>query len=181
MKLPEDVPVVDFSEGFDPAQFLDGVWGMGGYAEHRPGMYTAPQYRNERNIHMGFDVWAPPDESVYAFSDGQIAYMHNHNQIGNYGPTLVVRHTLTDKTLFALYGHLSEATLQQWAPGDRVEPGDLLGRLGTVKENGGWVPHLHLQLCNTDPGEADMPGVVAKRDLEKALKIYPDPGFLFGL
>ena len=38
------------------------------------------------------------------------------------------------------------------APGDAIARGDVVGRLGDETENGGWAPHLHLQLLTTDLG-----------------------------
>jgi len=179
MKTPEDIPQVKLSDGFDPSQLQDG-WGVGGYNEKRPGMYTAPQYKNERYIHMGVDIWAPAGEPVYAPADGILLYQKNNDQAGNYGPTIVLKHQLSDQTIFALYGHLSESSLELHKERDPVKSGEMIGRLGSENENGGWIPHLHYQISVEDPGEADMPGVVAEADHERALELYPDPNRILG-
>uniref|UniRef100_A0A0C3SWS6 Peptidase M23 domain-containing protein n=1 Tax=Guillardia theta (strain CCMP2712) TaxID=905079 RepID=A0A0C3SWS6_GUITC len=41
--------------------------------------------------------------------------------------------------------------------------------------NGGWPPHLHFQLSLQQPTTHDMPGVVAKKDHDEALRLFPDP------
>jgi len=180
MKPPfESIPAVDLTDGFTPQMLKDG-WGIGGYNEKRENMYTAPQYKNRRNIHMGVDIWAPAGEPVFAPLEAVVAYTANHNQEGNYGGTLVLKHTLEGRTLYALYGHLSLRSLVKFGPGDRVEAGTVIGWLGDRSENGNWHPHLHYQLSYRDPGEADMPGVVEEKDREKALQIYPDPARILG-
>jgi len=180
MRLPGDAPVPDLSNGFDPKKLKDETWGIGGYAERRPGMYTAPQYENKRFIHMGIDYWAPAGDPVFAALDGDVAYVANHQQTGNYGPTIVLRHKVNNKSFYALHGHLSKKSLSHISVGQSVNKGEQIATLGTAAENGGWHPHLHYQLGVQDPGEADMPGVVSEEDLEKALKHYPDPRLILG-
>lgn len=175
MKPPfKDLPRVDYTKGFDPSRLREG-WGMGGYNEKRENMYTAPQYNNERNIHMGVDIWAPAGEPVFAQADGVVAYTANHNEAGNYGATIVLKLVLDSEILFALYGHLSLKSLQQSLPGQLVKSGEMIGWLGSESENGNWHPHLHYQLSFIDPGEADMPGVISESDRKHAIKVYPDP------
>jgi len=184
MNLPDNYEVFDFSEGYDPekmAQFVkNGGWGVGGYSEKRQNMYVAPQYENRRNIHMGIDVWAAAGEPVFAPLPGEVAYLANHNQDGNYGGTLVLKHLVDGTTYFALYGHLSPASLSHLKPGQKVQAGEKVGELGNEEENGNWPPHLHYQVSIEDPGEADMPGVVSDEEHKEALKIYPDPRILLG-
>ncbi|REL29111.1 peptidase M23 [Rhodohalobacter sp. SW132] len=176
----DSIPEVDFSGGFNPALLKDG-WGIGGYNERRENMYIAPQYKNERNIHMGVDIWAPIGEPVYAPADGIVAYTANHDEAGNYGGTIVLRHLFKGRELFALYGHLSLHSLNISQPGKNVMAGERIGWLGDESENGNWHPHLHYQLSFSDPEEADMPGVVSEKEREAALKRYPDPEKIFEL
>ncbi|WP_165141994.1 peptidoglycan DD-metalloendopeptidase family protein [Halalkalibaculum roseum] len=180
MDYPEELFVFDLSERYDPEFISSKSWAIGKYNEKRTRMYTADQYEGKRNIHMGIDIWTNAGAPVYAFYDGELAYKENHAQKGNYGPTLVTRHEFEDTTLFALYGHLSEACLDQWEVGQSVEKGEKIAELGEEKINGGWVPHLHFQISIKDPGEADMPGVVADEFHEQALKLYPDPRIVLG-
>ena len=81
-----------------------------------------------------------------------------------------------------LYGHLSKASAERLAPGDAIRRGDEVGRLGAEAENGGWAPHLHLQLLTTDLGrgsDAHGVGTLAERDLWES--VSPDPNLLLGL
>lgn len=180
MKYPGELFVFDFSGGYDPDFIRTKKWGIGRYDEKRPGMYVAPQYDNRRNIHMGIDIWTEAGSPVFSFYRGTIAYLGDNSETGNYGPTLVVEYDLNTAPLFALYGHLSRPSLEIWSPGDAVGRGEQIATLGTAAVNGGWVPHLHFQLSLEDPGEADMPGVVADEDHERALRVYPDPRKVLG-
>lgn len=184
MDLPEEYEVFEFQSSYDPrkmSQFTkNGGWGVGGYLENRSKMYTAPQYENRRKIHMGIDIWAKEGEPVFSPLPGTVAYTGYHGEEGNYGGTIVLKHLFEGKDLFALYGHLSKNSLDQTRPGVKLEPGDIVGTLGGPDENGNWPPHLHYQLSIVDPGEADMPGVVAEDEVEEASKRYPDPRIILG-
>ena len=180
MNPPFDpIPEIHFQDGFDPALLKDG-WAIGGYNVKRKGMYTAPQYGNKRNVHMGIDIWAPAGEPVLAPCHGRVLYTANHNQTGNYGGTVVLIHEGDGDPIYALYGHLSLSSLDQSPPGRVVEAGSVVGWLGVPSENGNWHPHLHYQLSRVDPGEADMPGVVSDEFRDRATSIYPDPQQVIG-
>lgn len=180
MDYPKDLYLFDLSDCYDRELLKSKKWGVGRYNEKRKKMYTAPQYRGKRNIHMGIDIWAPAGEPVYAFHDGKVAYMRDNDEKGNYGGTIVTVHKLADQQLFALYGHLSKKSLAIVRCEQEIAKGEKIAELGTEQENGGWVPHLHFQLSVEDPGEADMPGVVADEDCEKAVQKYPDPRLVLG-
>lgn len=184
MNFPDRVEPMSLTDGYNAKHILgflnEGRWGIGGYLEKREQMYTAPQYKNKRNIHMGVDIWAPEREPVFAPVKGTVAYKAFHDQPGNYGGTVVINHKLNNGSLFALYGHLSKNTVQETELGKKVIGGELIGRLGGWSENGNWPPHLHLEISVQDPEEADMPGVVAVDELDKAKELYPDPKILIG-
>lgn len=183
MSYPDDPGhryVFDFSDGYDPEFIRQKEWGIGKYNEKRFNMYVAPQYKNERNIHMGIDIWAKAGEPVFSFYDGVVAYKRDNNQEGNYGPTIILRYEIDHTKLFALYGHLSRASLQMVSLGEIVKKGQRIGELGEEHVNGGWIPHLHFQLSVEDPGEADMPGVVSVDDRKQALQTFPDPRIVLG-
>lgn len=177
---PEQLYVLDLSKGYDPEFIRSKKWAIGKYNEKRTGMYTADQYKGKRNIHMGIDIWTEAGAPVFSFYEGRIAYMKDHRQGGNYGPMLILRYQLDETELFALYGHLDRPSLEKFRIGDRVESGQKIAHLGEKEVNGGWAPHLHFQLSVQDPGQPDMPGVVAEDEREKALALYPDPQLILG-
>lgn len=183
MNYPDDsgeMHVFDFTRGYDPEVIPREKWGIGRYDEKRVNMYKTPLFGGERNVHMGIDIWAEAGESVFSFYDGEVVYMRDNDQPGDYGPTIIIAYELNNKPLYALYGHLSRESLQMVSIGEQVKKGQKIAELGDEDVNGGWVPHLHFQLSRKDPGEADMPGVVAEKDREEALEIYPDPRIVLG-
>jgi hypothetical protein len=77
-------------------------------------------------------------------------------------------------------GHLAAASLDGLAVGQPFEAGQVIAHIGDRHENGGWSPHLHLQLCTREPLVCDMPGVVSAADREEARLLYPDPRLVLG-
>jgi murein DD-endopeptidase MepM/ murein hydrolase activator NlpD len=64
--------------------------------------------------------------------------------MGGYGLTIVVQHQ--DGKDLSLYGHLSEIFVR---PGDRVEQGNVIGRVGSTGNSTG--PHLHFEWRHLTP------------------------------
>jgi len=176
----DELFIFDFTGGYDADFIRSKEWGVGKYNEKRLRMYLESMFDNERNVHMGVDIWTKSGTPVYSFWDGEVSYIQNNDQAGDYGPTIVIRYELNDSPLYALYGHLSKESLAMVSIKGGVKKGQKIATLGSKQVNGGWAPHLHFQLSVEDPGEADMPGVVAPKDREEALKTYPDPRMVLG-
>lgn len=184
LALPEGYEVYDFTRGYDPKRARSSEYGVGRYDEKRSGMYETdlfdPASSSRRDIHVGVDLAAPVGTAVHAFYDGVI-YMSGINPApGDYGGTIITEHRLGERTIWALYGHLSHASVEKAKAGHALKAGDVVGWLGDEKENGGWNPHVHFQLSWVRPAKCDMPGVVADRDREQALDEYPDPRLVLG-
>lgn len=176
LDLPPDAPVLDLSRGFpDPPP----VWSIGRYDEVR-GIYTQPLFGGERCVHMGIDLGGPAGAPVYAFADAEVVLAGDNPAPGDYGPTLIVEAEVDGAPMYALHGHLSRASLTHSPVGRRLRAGEVLGWLGEPHENGGWTPHLHLQLCRERPERADLPGAVSLADREAARRRYPDPRRVLG-
>ncbi|WP_138430386.1 peptidoglycan DD-metalloendopeptidase family protein [Fodinibius saliphilus] len=183
MDYPEDsdeLYLFDFSKGYDADFIRKKGWGIGRYDEYRTNMYETSLFKNERNLHIGIDIWAEAGEPIYNVYDGTVEYIRDNDNPGDYGPTIVMKHKFAEGMLYVLYGHLSEASLQMVSKGDQIPKGRKIATLGTPDVNGGWAPHLHFQLSVIDPGKADMPGVVAPEDRDQALEQYPDPRLVLG-
>ena len=179
--LPDDYEVYDFTEGYDPDRIRASEYGVGRYNEKRPSMYSHEMYKEDlRDIHMGIDIAAPVGTPIKSFYDGEIFLFGNNNQPGDYGFTIVTKHSIEDKTIYALFGHLSASSIQNISIGQKLSQGEVFCWVGDKKDNGGWNPHLHFQLCWERPKTADMPGVVSEKDLEDSLKVYPDPSLVLG-
>ena len=177
--LPQGYEVYDFTKAYDPNRERKSLYGVGRYNERRPGMYSTdlfkPESEEARDIHIGIDIAAPVGTPVHAFYEGKIAMAAINAAPGDYGGTIITEHRLGDRTLWALHGHLSHASVGARTPGTMFKAGEVIGWLGDKNENGGWNSHVHFQLAWNMPEKCDMPGVVNKKDLNEALRAYPDP------
>lgn len=181
MKLPQPLPVFDFSETYDPERTLETPFGVGKYDEVRPTMYTEPQFADQvRNIHMGIDLAAPAHTEVFVFYPGAIFAFGNNALPQDYGPTVITQHKISGETIYALYGHLSMDSLNGLSVGQALEQGAVLGRVGEYSENGGWNPHLHFQLSRIMPEGYDLPGAVSAQKRDWARRAFPDPRLVLG-
>ena len=155
----------------------------GGYLETR-NLYKRStvfnnQEENERNIHIGLDLWINEDASIHAILDGKIHSFQNNTALGDYGPTIILEHNIDDFTFYSLYGHLNEACLENIKVGDKVKKGQQIANLGLPPINGDYAPHLHFQLIIDMEGKkGDYPGVCSQNNLEFYKENCPDPNLL---
>lgn len=180
MKPKKKLRHVSLGNDAYPAAVAGMDWLVGGYLENRKGMYSSELYQAVRYIHLGIDIWAKPGEPVFAVADGVIYGVKDNDLDLDYGPTVIVEHEVLGIRFFVLYGHLSRESINRLETGQKVVSGELLARLGDEKENGGWVPHLHVQLGINAPVGVDMPGACAPEDTELCRVLYPDPRFILG-
>lgn len=156
------------------------VAAVGGYLERRTIYQKSEVFKAElgfRNIHLGVDVWMKAQTPVFAPLDGIIHSQANNSDFGDYGPTVIIQHTLANGITFhSLYGHLSLESLNLHKPGDQIKKGTHIGWLGEEHENVGWPPHLHFQLI-LDMGtyKGDYPGVCSEHELPSLGRNCPDP------
>ncbi len=172
--------VFDFTKGYDAGRKLTAPFGIGRYDEDRVGMYETSLFKGQapedrRTIHMGLDIGAAEGTPVFSPFNGEIFGTAKRTEAGDYGGTVIVKGSTAGAAIFSLLGHLSFASADRWKAGDRVECGQLLGWLGSKKENGGWNPHLHWQLSRLEPLELDLPGAVSAKNRSLAREIFPDP------
>ncbi len=178
-------PVLDWSAGAagagEPPAVLPAI---GRYLEQRD-VYATDAFRTEdpaerRTVHLGADVFLPAGEPVLAPLDGVVHDTGWRPRRGDYGGVLVLEHRTGEGLgFFTLYGHLAPVTLHR---GERVLAGQEIGRLGSKEDNGGWPPHLHLQLLTTDLGlGCDVDGVAARSERDVWESISPDPNLLLAL
>jgi murein DD-endopeptidase MepM/ murein hydrolase activator NlpD len=177
LRLPERYELLDLTRGYTPPT---GPYSVGRYDEDRAGLYTAALFGGARTLHMGIDLGAPAGAEVFAFREGRVYAQGALPAPGDYGHTVITEHEWRGAPLWALYGHLSAASIEHLKVGQRVERGQRLGWLGEPHENGGWPPHLHFQLSLHPPRGHDLPGVVAPSERAEALRLYPDPRLVLG-
>jgi murein DD-endopeptidase MepM/ murein hydrolase activator NlpD len=157
------------------------LWG--GYFERRE-MYRRSEVFTQgeiRSIHLGVDVWREAGAKVYTPLAGKIHSQQDNAGYGNYGPTIIIEHTLAGTKFYTLYGHLSQDSLNVYEDGAEVEPGQFIGKLGNEAENGNWPPHLHFQIIeNLEGNYGDYPGVAPPSQHEHFRQNCPDPNLILG-
>lgn len=87
------------------------------------------------SFHDGLDIEARIGDPVFAAADGKVITTGFDSEHGNY---IVIDH---GRQLQTMYLHLSKFDVK---PGDAVQKGDLIGRVGTTGRSTG--PHLHYQV-----------------------------------
>ena len=162
---------------------------VGRYDEPRA-LYTSALFGNSgnptderRTVHLGIDLFVPAGSNVRAPLDGVMHAVADNQGSLDYGPVVIVKH-VTDGAgeFFTLYGHLSRESLKALSVGRRITKGQILAKIGTAHENGGWPPHLHFQLItdllNLDE---DFPGVARASERPVWKSLCPDPNILLGI
>ena len=163
--------------------------GVGRYDEARL-LYTSADYGasesptdERRTIHLGVDLFVEPGSPVAAPLEGVVHVLARNEAPLDYGPLVILRHaTSGGRTFFTLYGHLSQDTLAGLRPGQRVERGQRIGRVGAPPTNGGWPPHVHFQIIlDLLDRDADFPGVAPASQRGVWTSLSPDPNLLLGI
>ena len=123
---------------------------VGRYDEDRS-CYAGEQFHTDapepRSVHTGIDLFIADGTPVHAMLAGTVETVVDNDVPYDYGPTVVLRHATDDGTPFwVLYGHLARRTLTHVRPGQTVAAGEVVGFIGDHTVNGGWAPHVHLQI-----------------------------------
>jgi murein DD-endopeptidase MepM/ murein hydrolase activator NlpD len=155
----------------------------GGYNEVRDLYKRSTVFNNsnteERNIHIGIDLWIKAGTPVLAALDGKVHSFQNNNNLGDYGPTIILEHQLGNHIFYTLYGHLAIESIASIKVGDFFAKGQQLALLGNSSVNGDYAPHLHFQIIKDSDGNfGDYPGVCSKNKLAYYLENCPDPNLL---
>ncbi|MEJ5246600.1 MAG: aminotransferase class III-fold pyridoxal phosphate-dependent enzyme [Caldilinea sp.] len=163
------------------------VVGVGRHAEPRALCIVEPAFApgdnptgERRTLHLGIDLFAPPGTPVYAPLAGVVHALHHNAVDHESGPTVILRHHTDDGlTFYTLYGHLDPGSLERLKVGETIAAGEQFASIGATSVNGGWPPHLHLQLI-ADLLELDhnFPGVVAPAQATLWTSLCPDPNLL---
>ncbi|MGE5943345.1 MAG: peptidoglycan DD-metalloendopeptidase family protein [Flavobacteriales bacterium] len=183
-----DVNKVEALQNYIESQISqrNGLVGYGGYCEVRT-IYKRSHHFNEkeateRNIHLGVDLWIAAETPIYCPLDATIHSFKNNTNFGNYGPTIILIHTINNIEFYTLYGHLSLASLENLEKGKQIKQGEPFATLGDATVNGNYPPHLHFQIIKDLQGyEGDYPGVCNKKDLGFYLDNCPNPELVLRL
>ena len=150
---------------------------IGGYLEERDFYLDSDLFADDhRTMHLGIDIWLGPQTPIYMPLEGTIVANANNDEYLDYGYTIITQHQWKGELIHCLFGHLSKDKFLDWKMGDHISEGKLLAYIGTPDENGGWAPHLHLQLIRSlDKGAVDYPGVCHKNDIAHFKQNCPNP------
>ena len=155
--------------------------GVGLWGEVRK-VYTTDAFRSKlalgerRDMHLGLDLFADAGTPMLAPLDAVVIDAANEAIPQGFGGCVLLEHQPEPGVTFrSLWGHLSPPSIAHLQPGMHIARGEAFGRLGGFTENGGWIPHLHLQLVLTGERSAvDIPGVGESRYLNLWADLYPD-------
>ncbi|MBU2939538.1 peptidoglycan DD-metalloendopeptidase family protein [Lacinutrix sp. C3R15] len=160
---------------------------FGGYLEQR-NIYKRSTYFNqenneeERNIHLGVDLWVAAGTKILTPLDATVHSFKNNTHYGDYGPTIILKHIINEEEFFTLYGHLSVASIQGLKVGQYFKAGECIATLGDASVNGDYAPHLHFQIIkDLENNVGDYPGVCSKKNLDRFKINCPDPNTLLKL
>ena len=133
-----------------------------------------------RTLHLGIDVFVPDGQPACSPLAGVIHACDIRDFPGDYGGVVILEYRTDDDTRFwLLVGHLDHASVKQLAPGQRVKRGAVFAHVGARSENGGWAPHLHVQLFTDLLGLAtELDGVARASERNVWMSISPNPAAL---
>ncbi len=190
----KDLRSIDLTSSTEMEGYINGLLqknnakiAYGGYLEQRAIYQRSPHFNKqnpetERNIHLGVDLWIEAGTDVLAVLAGEIHSFQDNTNFGDYGPTIILKHTVRDIDFYTLYGHLSRESLGHLKVGQKIKQGEVIAQLGSAEVNGDYAPHLHFQII-LDIGDfkGDYPGVCSKQDLAFYSQNCPDPNLLLNL
>ncbi|UII75221.1 peptidoglycan DD-metalloendopeptidase family protein [Flagellimonas sp. HMM57] len=169
-------------------QYIDDILGLnnakvafGGYLEKRALYAKSERFleAGQRNIHLGMDFWCKAGTKVIVPLEGKVHSFKNNDDVGNYGPTILLEHQIEGITFYTLYGHLSLESIHEIEIGAYFDRGEVLGTLGTPDINVNYAPHLHFQvILDLEGYYGDYPGVSSWNNLDFYKKNCPNPNSL---
>lgn len=158
------------------------LYGIGGYNEHRT-IYSRSAHfdtvEEPRRLHLGTDIWGKAETPIYNFFEAKVHSFKFNDNFGDYGATIILQYQLGELTLYALYGHLSLASLTGLQERQPIPAGAKFATFGVSAENGYWPSHLHFQLLFDMQGKhGDYPGVCQFSRRDEYLQNCPNPEYI---
>ena len=158
------------------------VIAYGGYLEKRNLYKHSTHFDNHsgvRDIHLGIDLWTNAGQIIYCPLDAEVHSFRYNSALLDYGYTIILKHSLDRLDFYTLYGHLGKSSFLDLHISKKIKRGEAFARIGDEHENGGWVPHLHLQMIlEIGDWKGDYPGVCSGKDKADYKNNCPNPLFL---
>lgn len=119
---------------------------FGGYMEDRSHLMRDHYQKPGETWHLGIDYTVPSGTEVHLPFNAELVYFQvDPDQNGGWGGKAIFSPNKKDCLIF---GHLNEIESRktQWNAGDRIST------IADFSKNGGWFPHLHIQVvANSAP------------------------------
>ncbi len=167
----------------------DGIdLGIGPWGEDRP-VYTAEAFASNlvtgrrRSLHLGLDLFLDAGSRIRTPLAGRVIDIYVSDLPLDYGHAILLEHNPAPGVAFcSLWGHLSADTARRRKVGEELEAGAIVGEIGGNRENGGWQPHVHLQLIAYRPAQAAEVIGAGEPDYRAVwADLFPDPAAFAGL
>ena len=128
-------------------------------------------------------MFAPATTPICAPLDSEVCVVKNLPTHLDYGGMVILQHAIpSGEHFYSLYGHLNPDVCNTLQVGQKIAAGQIFSTLGTTEQNGGWAPHLHLQLAMSLDGlESGWPGVADPDELPFWNAMCPNPAVLLNL
>lgn len=144
LQLEHENPFLDPGTCEDWKNFIHKVKGIqysyGGWMEDRSVVWTGHYHEKDHVLHLGTDFYVPEGTPVYLPSQGTLVHSFvDTDQNGGWGGKLIFR--IGDR--YAVFGHLTDIVSEI---GLTYGAGMMVGKIAGADKNGGWNPHLHLQV-----------------------------------
>ena len=98
-------------------------FGAGGYGENRIIYRRSNLFKNDtepRSVHLAIDLWMPVKTPVYSPLPAVVHSFKDNNNFGDYGATIILKHSLNRVVFYTLYGHLSRSSLKSLKVGMKI-------------------------------------------------------------
>jgi 4-aminobutyrate aminotransferase-like enzyme/Ser/Thr protein kinase RdoA (MazF antagonist) len=162
--------------------------GIGPFGEERT-VYAGEMFvsrfieKTRRTRHLGLDLFMAAGTKVFTPLPATVVSVEIEQDPLGYGCLIALRHEPENCPPFvSLWGHLAHEAMNRLTAGDRLEAGALVGEMGAPAENGGWAPHLHLQLStDTSLAATEILGVGEPRYLDVWAELFPDASAFAGI
>lgn len=147
-------------------------------------MFVSRLVENTRRTHhLGLDLFMAAGTKVFTPVAATVVSVEIEQDPLGYGCLIALRHEPEGCPPFvSLWGHMAHEAMGRIKAGDRLEAGALVGEMGAPKENGGWAPHLHLQLSvDTSLSATEILGVGEPQYLDVWAELFPDARTFAGI
>ncbi|MBP1875212.1 4-aminobutyrate aminotransferase-like enzyme/Ser/Thr protein kinase RdoA (MazF antagonist) [Ensifer adhaerens] len=147
-------------------------------------MFVSRLIENTRRTHhLGLDLFMAAGTKVFTPVAATVVSVEIEQDPLGYGCLIALRHEPEGCPPFvSLWGHMAHEAMGRIKAGDRLEAGALVGEMGAPKENGGWAPHLHLQLSvDTSLSATEILGVGEPQYLDVWAELFPDARTFAGI